>query len=153
MKIRQGFVSNSSSSSFVCSVCGESYSGYDGQYDVAYCECFNNHEICGDCFGPINKVIKSLSEDIPKAIEMLSLDVEFSNDLLGEEDKFTWIKQYVTEDALDPIVCPICNLSDIPKWLESEYLLEKFGLDRSVIHNEIRATYKNLEAWEKRNEN
>jgi len=29
MKIRQGFVSNSSSSSFTCDVCGEEVSGYD----------------------------------------------------------------------------------------------------------------------------
>ena len=30
MKIRSGFVSNSSSSSFVCEVCGTSESGYNG---------------------------------------------------------------------------------------------------------------------------
>jgi hypothetical protein len=50
MKIRQGFVSNSSSSSFVCSCCNDVYTGYDGQYDdtEAY-ECVNRHELCSEC--------------------------------------------------------------------------------------------------------
>lgn len=50
MKIRQGFVSNSSSSSFVCSCCNGSYAGYDGQYeDTLRYSCVNDHDLCSDC--------------------------------------------------------------------------------------------------------
>jgi hypothetical protein len=42
MKIRSGFVSNSSSSSFVCDVCGENISGMDiGLSDAGMFECMN----------------------------------------------------------------------------------------------------------------
>lgn len=44
MKIRTGFVSNSSSSSFICEVSGGSEGGYDvGLGDVDMCECENGH--------------------------------------------------------------------------------------------------------------
>lgn len=39
MKIRRGFVSNSSSSSFICDVCGRDKTGY---------ECENGHYFCQD---------------------------------------------------------------------------------------------------------
>lgn len=41
MKVRNGFVSNSSSSSFICDVCGEVESGYDcslSDFDMSQCE-------------------------------------------------------------------------------------------------------------------
>ncbi len=47
MKIRQGFVSNSSSSSFTCVVCGQTYSGWDACLDDAEMyRCLNGHEFC-----------------------------------------------------------------------------------------------------------
>jgi len=47
MKIRTGFVSNSSSSSFVCDVCGEECSGMDMSLsDADMCECENGHTFC-----------------------------------------------------------------------------------------------------------
>ena len=49
MKVRTGFVSNSSSSSFICSVCGHTESGWDMSIDEAnMCECVNNHVLCTD---------------------------------------------------------------------------------------------------------
>lgn len=49
MKLRSGFVSNSSSSSFICSVCGETQSGMDlclSDADMFRCE--NGHDICNE---------------------------------------------------------------------------------------------------------
>ncbi len=47
MKIRKGFVSNSSSSSFVCDVCGEDESGWDlCLSETGMFECTNGHTIC-----------------------------------------------------------------------------------------------------------
>ena len=49
MKIRQGFVSNSSSSSFVCQVCGEEASGWDiGLEEACMYECEYGHTFCED---------------------------------------------------------------------------------------------------------
>jgi hypothetical protein len=47
MKVRQGFVSNSSSSSFTCDVCGETESGWDYCLsDVDMYKCQNSHTFC-----------------------------------------------------------------------------------------------------------
>ena len=49
MKLRKGFVSNSSSSSFVCDFCGSVESGYDAclsDFDMSMCE--HGHTFCND---------------------------------------------------------------------------------------------------------
>lgn len=47
MKVRQGFVSNSSSSSFICDACGQDSSGWDLCMDEAgMFQCENGHTIC-----------------------------------------------------------------------------------------------------------
>jgi len=153
MKIRRGFVSNSSSSSFVCDICHESYEGYDGQYDTDVVYCNAGHEICGDCITSIKPDTKALSANIEKAIEKLNLCDADANELMGVEDKVRWIEEYVMIDGeLDSSICPVCNLTHITAGLEAQYLLEKFGQERSDIHREIRETFGNLKGWEKRNE-
>ena len=50
MKVRNGFVSNSSSSSFVCVICGEAEGGYDIELDDVYMyECENGHDFHEHC--------------------------------------------------------------------------------------------------------
>lgn len=49
MKIRLGFVANSSSSSFVCDVCGNTETGYScgpSDFEMSYCE--NEHLMCNE---------------------------------------------------------------------------------------------------------
>ena len=47
MKIRTGFVSNSSSSSFICDVCDSEHSGMDASLEEAcMMVCENGHTIC-----------------------------------------------------------------------------------------------------------
>lgn len=49
MKVRISFVSNSSSSSFCCSVCGEEYSGWDAMPSQFDCqECARGHIFCDE---------------------------------------------------------------------------------------------------------
>ena len=60
MKIRNGFVSNSSSSSFVCAVCGREESGMDMSLtDCEMSECVNGHIICNDELLEDVKIIKT----------------------------------------------------------------------------------------------
>lgn len=47
MKIRQAFVANSSSSSFVCDLCGEEFSGWDASpSEFEHFTCENEHIVC-----------------------------------------------------------------------------------------------------------
>jgi len=46
MKKRLGFVSNSSSCSFTCDVCGYTEDGYDRDIGEIFFECKNGHQIC-----------------------------------------------------------------------------------------------------------
>ena len=49
MKLREGFVSNSSSTSFVCDICKLAESGWDsGPEELGFCQCANGHIICKD---------------------------------------------------------------------------------------------------------
>ncbi len=82
MKRRMGFVSNSSSSSFVCDISGETTeAGYDSYSELGICTCKKRHNFF---FGGYPKVEAWLTDD--------------ENDQDGE--------QYyeVPED-----ICPVCN--------------------------------------------
>jgi hypothetical protein len=58
MKIRLGFVSNSSTTSFTCCVCGETETGMDvSLYDIDWYQCVNEHCLCPD----------DLLEDVPES--------------------------------------------------------------------------------------
>lgn len=50
MKYRKDFVTNSSSSSYVCDICGNEVSGFDCSVrDGDMFECMNGHVICNIC--------------------------------------------------------------------------------------------------------
>jgi len=69
MKIRNGFVSNSSSSSFTCAVCGEDHSGMD--LCLSECEmfeCENGHIFHEAC-------VKDVNLDSPEIRKAYMLDV------------------------------------------------------------------------------
>ena len=49
MKFRKDFVTNSSSSSYVCEICGRTESGWDmGLSEAEMMECVNGHTFCCD---------------------------------------------------------------------------------------------------------
>jgi hypothetical protein len=59
MKTRKGFVSNSSTSSFLCEVCGSIEAGRDASpSDFGMSECVHGHVFC-DCHSPRKDLLKS----------------------------------------------------------------------------------------------
>ena len=72
MKFRTSFVTNSSSSSYVCEICGRSETGFDmGLSDCEMMECVNGHIFC--CEEALEQPSK---EDMIKKIVIIS-DMEF----------------------------------------------------------------------------
>ena len=153
MKVRTGFVSNSSSSSFVCNVCGGSYEGYDGMYEVDCYTCEVDHDICEDCFPLIKSAIKSLAADVNKAAEALELTNSEVNELMGAEDKESWIEEHNGGCEMCSALCPVCNLTHISGSAEAQYLREKFGLKREDVLNEIRKKFDNFNKFKEEMKN
>ena len=72
MKFRMSFVTNSSSSSYVCDICGAEQSGMDMDLGLAgMFRCANDHAMC-ECHANYKKVDKKIfaREEIESSIEM-----------------------------------------------------------------------------------
>lgn len=84
MKYRSDFVTNSSSSSYTCDICGRTESGWDmGLSEAEMVECVNGHIFCAD------EMLELSKEQLIKAIlSIASVEdgEEFSEDSLKRLD-------------------------------------------------------------------
>ena len=117
MKVRLGFVSNSSSTAFVCRICGAVESGMEMEIeDADMVECKNGHIVC---------------KKHVKASHLKELE-EFR---FSKEDDEDW-----DGDATMPVEhCPICTFASITDCMMLAYLLKKNGLKRASVEDEMRA--------------
>lgn len=150
MKIRNGFVSNSSSSSFVCDVCSTVESGYDGQYDFPTTYCRGGHHFCSE---HLDDYLEKLSlEDKVK----IALEYKYFAETLKDEEVAivkkgnTFAMEDVFErfmnswDDMPESICPICSLSDIPDWAIIKYLLKECNKTQSEIEAELKSKFNTL---------
>lgn len=124
MKIRNGFVSNSSSSSFQCDYCGtfEVDEGGDmGMYEFGFVECKAGHTIC----------TSHLSADAQRKVEELAAD----------DEDFQWSPTIETDD------CPLCQLEVIRDDDLVNFLLQTVGKTREEMVNEIKERAKTLDQF------
>jgi hypothetical protein len=133
MKVRYGFVSNSSSSSFTCLVCGKTESGRDvSPRDFGFVSCNNGHMICDGHL--INAAEKTLEYKIQlirnsgdkEYIEELEEDLEMKD----EYEKMEAIDNIIGEldlDTVDPSECPICQFVSPLEYQLGHWLLKKLG--------------------------
>jgi hypothetical protein len=144
-KIRLGFVSNSSSSSFVCEVCGTTESGMDASasdFDMA--ECQNGHTYClshraefdpnkisnDDWLGIIEDFLdpKWYKEENAQAKELLAAGKHHEIlDLMEENSSESpWF------------LCPICTMTVISEGDMKSYLKKITGVTESEVFEEIK---------------
>lgn len=159
MKIRKGFVSNSSSSSFVCDVCNESASGMDMCLsDAQMFECIVGHVVCDD-------------HELSSATDYYNLDLEgkraycleFADLVYISKDK---IKEIESEEELDNIYsddvsneeryykpkscCPCCQLKEPTTEQILEFLLAERKSTREDVIKQIQEQFNDYDEMSKK---
>jgi len=133
MKFRRGFVSNSSSSSFVCDVCGDTESGWDlclSEAEMFNCE--NGHTVHKDCCSENSSVEKFLENAEEEEIEDPKNPGEYiENPDFNEESIYNVPAKY----------CPICSFEEITKDDALQFILNKLGISKEEIDKEIKEKF------------
>jgi hypothetical protein len=138
MKIRNGFVSNSSSSSFVCDVCGEDVSGMDmGIADAEMIECTYSHVVC-------DSHAKNLQEHFDTC-DAKEEEKRKEKEAKGEK----WYGGYSGDRRYDvpPRHCPLCNLEGLCSSDELAYYRMRFGMDNEDVLEDIIETFKDYPSF------
>lgn len=151
MKIRKGFVSNSSSSSFTCDVCGETESGMDCSLsDILMRECKNGHTFCDSHAEKLLEKLDSVEykreflsknypDNFPDINSLTDDEVEDDADNYDLDDRYGCPSEF----------CPICNFME-PK--DSEllaYLLKSSNFSRKKVLKDIKLNFKSHDDFAK----
>lgn len=155
MKFRKDFVTNSSSSSYVCEICGRTESGWDlSLSECEMMECVNGHVFCVD---------ESL--DLPSKKEMIKTIMEnewnkksnynwrtgertetiYTEHELLEMEDYTIFFDFFSEEGyynVPECVCPICQFIEYSEYDLSAYLLKKYGISRDEVFEEVKKLNK-----------
>lgn len=159
MKIRKGFVSNSSSSSFICEVCGNVESGYDASYDdMDFAQCENGHEFCRDHIKPMTEekaksILAKIKEDT-KYVDEDFLEMEEADQIeaLMELNLRYFSSGTMSEmgyDELPEELCPICALEALSDSDILNYILKEHGSSRELVIEKARKEFGNYENFSK----
>jgi hypothetical protein len=129
MKIRNGFVSNSSSSSFICAVCGEIENGYGiCAIDLEMEGCVNGHYYHKRCLK---------NSDIKEEVDVLLK--------LKEQEEQKENIDYDYDSEVPSKFCPVCQRIIIPDSDVLLHLLKIYNLDIDDVKSKMRQDFKNKE--------
>ncbi len=170
MKKRLGFVSNSSSSSFICQISGEEYSGMDASLEDAemyQCEAghtFSQEYLIGDLEEftrnfKMNSIIENISWELASKEDAnyYSLSDEDKKEYNEKaKEKIDGLSEGELWERIDDIYdgevfysipkeqCPICTLKYVMDDTINEYLFKVCGRSKEEVVKEIQE-FKNLE--------
>lgn len=148
MKFRKDFVTNSSSSSYVCEICGRSESGWDlGLSECEMMECVNGHIFCCDeaLEKPTKKEMIQMILENEWNKERWDDDIsnyrDFTEDELIAMDEDELFHDFCSESGYYDVpecLCPICNFIEYSEYDLSAYLLKEYGVSRDEVFAEIK---------------
>ena len=157
MKVRLGFVSNSSSSSFMCDLSYQTEGGYDcSPSDVGMVSCENGHTFMeefklGDGDFDLKETVVQFVADndenkwsekvtVEEAMQVMNDEGVTTLDEFIEVVKDNWDEDYGS-DGCPAAQCPICMMHDLPPHEMFAYLIKKMGKSRQTVVSEIRAEF------------
>ena len=148
MKFRKDFVTNSSSSSYVCEICGRTESGFDlSLSDADMMACVNGHAFCCE---------EALKRPSKKDLIKMILENEWNKDVWDstlkgrrdytEEELITMeednlFDKFCSEGGYYEVpecVCPICQFIEYSEYDLSAYLLKEYGVSRDEVFAEVK---------------
>ena len=148
MKFRKDFVTNSSSSSYVCEICGRTESGYDlSLRDCEMMVCVNGHIFCCD---------EALEKPTKKELIKMILENKWNEDVwdrdirdyrdYSEDEVFVMeecdlFDKFCSENGYYDVpecVCPICNFIEYSEYDLSAYLLKEYSVPREEVFAEVK---------------
>ena len=141
MKFRKDFVTNSSSSSYVCEICGRSESGWD--ISLSECDmyqCVNGHIFCRD-----EALEKPSREEMIKLILEQEYFLKYhTKEELDDEDDDILFDEYATDYGYEvpECMCPICQFIEYSEYDLSAYLLKEYGVSRDEVFAEVKQLNK-----------
>lgn len=146
MKLRTGFVSNSSSSSFTCCVCGDTQSGMDmGLSEACMNECQAGHVFCDDHkLGEHHPTIDQMrSEMLLSAYEEDKEEIKNAGDDEIQEmwDDFDFEEGGSSRYSCMAEFCPVCQLKTLTDTDALEYLMKIHNTNLKTICKEIKEKY------------
>lgn len=145
MKYRKDFVTNSSSSSFVCDICGEAVGGWDMSLSEAgMVRCVNGHTICEDEMLQESRenIIKALLEYYAENMDCLDPDeIRSKEDLEAMDDDDLGSEYFSLDDMrydMPEACCPICQFIEYSQNDMAQYLEKKYGVSRADVFAEVK---------------
>jgi hypothetical protein len=131
MKYRTGFVSNSSSSSYTCVVCGREESGMD--LDLSECD------MVGSDYGVY------CEEHLNEFLKKRGLKKEF-DELTEDDDDLGWgcMETWGDDKGKYNKYCPLFNLYYVADQTLLNYALHKLGATKGDVVAEIQNQFGNL---------
>lgn len=174
MKIRLGFVSNSSSSSYICEVCDDITAGENIDFsDYEIHQCVVGH-VCCDNHGTEPKFDRELllkllndtkimrqgagwlkeSDPARYAEGIASVQKDLDEVFTVSDDEFDNLAETIVEAyeysnryELPKAFCLICNMERIGSDDMFAYLLKKSGMCKTVVEDTIKKEFADYEAF------
>ena len=148
MKFRKDFVTNSSSSSYVCEICGRDETGYDlSLCDCDMYECVNGHVFCCDeaLEKPTKKEMLQMILENEWNKEKWDREIRSHRDFLEEEladmDEDDLFEEFCSDGynyGVPECMCPICQFIEYSEYDLSAYLLKQYGVSREEVFAEVK---------------
>jgi len=147
MKVRHGFVSNSSTSSFLCDVCGDIQADRDlCLSDAEMRECINGHTFCDShMLGEFD--VDAMSFEEKKQI-LLNASSYYSDKAGKVEADIEELFDSWKGDAryeMPSTSCPLCQLDQVPDEMMFKYLFKTTNSSKEELTKQIREQYGTYE--------